>query len=153
MIIGKIPPIRYSNRKLFCELKEKAKDLDISSDEYEPGTVPNLTKSSKYDPDAWIVCNFAFPHVDDSRSKHFFLTLSFKGDDFIFGDVNLCKKVGLGERVPSGTLFLVDPRITHWLYHRDWVTNKFWIGLQWDIPIKGWRKRVKAITSNLINFR
>lgn len=153
MIIGKIPSIRYSNRKLFCELREKAKDSDVSLDEYEPGTVSNLTKSSKYDPDTWIGCNFAFPHVDDPRSKIFFLTLSLKGDNFVFGDVNLYKKGGFGEKVPSGTLFLVDPRIAHWLHHRDWVTNKFWIGLQWDIPIRDWRKRVKSITDNLINFQ
>lgn len=153
MIIGNVPPIKYFNKELFSELRKTSVSVGAATSKYETGMILNLVKSPEYDPDVWVGCRFAFPHVDDWNSGRLFLTLSVSGKDFAFGDANISKKIKDSEWIPSGTLFLVNPNVIHWLHRPDdWATNKFWAGVQWEIPVKNWKKRVREITENLINF-
>lgn len=150
MKIGRIKRFpRFNNRKLVSELKKGFKERGVDSKRYKDHPELNLFKKEEYCPDSWIGCRFAFPHTDSHFGDFKFLTLVVKGDGFIFGSEEYLEEY----LVPVGTLFVVDARKSHWLYERDWKTNKFFVAVQWLIPYDEFDERSKEIIENLKGFQ
>lgn len=149
MKIGRIKRFpRFNNRKLVSELKKGFKECGIEDKRYEDYPELNVFKNEEYYPNSWIGCRFAFPHADSSFGDFKFLTLVVKGEGFIFGSEENLE----GYSVPVGTLFVVDTRKYHWLYERDWKTNKFFVAVQWLIPYDEFNERSEEIIQNLKGF-
>lgn len=148
-IIGKVSKIpRFEKRNLLKSLRDQANDFGVGLETYgKDFWIDNLFKTDQYLPDAWIGCRYAFPHTDMDK-ECYFLTLTVHGQRFQFGDKNMHSDID----VPVGSLFSVDPEVPHWLFERDWSYRKFWIGLQWDIPIDEWEEKLEKITENIIGF-
>jgi hypothetical protein len=117
----------------------------------------NLLKMHPTIHPVWIGCKAVPPHndVDFFRDK-FFLNLTISSNDHIFGDArySIANKDddnpdGFG--VPVGTIFKTDPRIVHWLFNERYSSKEIWIGVQWEIPRRSWKKDSKIIIKNLID--
>lgn len=105
----------------------------------------------------WIGAKHVPPHNDvDLFGDRCFLTLTISSNDYIFGDVKYSianKEDGNPEGfdVPIGTIFKTDPTVVHWLFNNKYSGKEIWIGIQWDIPRRSWKKDSQIIIKNLVD--
>ena len=105
----------------------------------------------------WIGAKNVPPHNDaDFFGDKYFLNLTLSSDDHIFGNAkySIENKNGNdpeGFQVPVGTIFKTDPRVVHWLFCSKPSSKYVWIGVQWDIPRRSWKKDSQIIVKNLVD--
>jgi hypothetical protein len=95
----------------------------------------------------WIACAEVWPHIDESFSLSYFINLSLKNNHEI-GDDNHEDQV-----LSIGDLFVVDPRVRHWLaphfLHVGSSGRRVpWCGLQWVVP----RHRAKVEAQRIVSL-
>lgn len=101
----------------------------------------------KIKPDCYLCADFAFPHTDVDISRKFLTLPIYQSGRYIFGDKNRDFKIEMDK------FFVVDPKITHWLYTEEWETHKKFIALQWEIDRSKFKKTVEKIVCHFgINY-
>ena len=125
---------------------EQAECLDKGLLKIHPTIVPH-----------WIGAKNVPPHNDtDLFEDKYFLNLTLSSEDYIFGDAkySIENKEDMnpeGFMVPTGTIFKTDPRIVHWLFSNKYSSKDIWIGVQWEIPRRSWKKDSQIIIKNLVD--
>jgi len=99
------------------------------------------------DATCWIGCCRANPHRDAGKGWDglVFITLSVVSEHST-GDVKL---PGDDIEVPAGSLFVIDPRVKHWLYKTHTandIDRSPWVGLQWEVP----RKKAAQVAREIV---
>lgn len=105
---------------------------------------------TRFGADCWIACCYAMPHVDTAWPDKVFLTLSVLGDrTHVVGDA---KSEQPDNVVSLGSLFVVQPLVTHWMFAREaWndTAAKPWAGLQWEVPRRHAKRKAREIVAKL----
>ena len=116
----------------------------VKRDSRDSDLTPRNGLSVPFGADCWLATRQAVPHEDDSYQGSYFLTLSIQSRHRV-GDAKACDP---GLYVPAGTLFVIDPRVVHWLFAVDaqeanaW---RSWIGVQWEVSRRGAKAKAREI--------
>jgi hypothetical protein len=100
----------------------------------------------------WIYCPFAWPH-DDSYTwpNQYFLTLVVRsGTEGRNGRHHLSDaKAKMKWRCYEGSLFVINPRVTHWLEPENNKQREPWIALQWEVNYREAKQVARDIVKRL----
>ena len=101
----------------------------------------------------WLGCRHAWPHTDDhikaTAGDVLFLSLSVVSSHE-FCDTKGYNPIWRAYPVNPGTLFVVDPRVMHWLAPRiDDGTVKPFICLQWEVARRAAKAKAREIVRDL----
>ena len=127
-------------------------DIQIPADVRKSAKHPEIIpfhRNVPFGAGSWIGCCYAWPHVDPCWDGDYFLTLTVFSDKHQIGDAASPEPL---MNVPRGTLFVVDPRVRHWLsYEPSWRTTRTapWIAVQWEVPRAKAKQLARKIVTDL----
>lgn len=109
------------------------------------------TEGVPFGADCWIMCRGAYPHEDRAGYGHPFLVTLSLTDGSSFGDIRQARAQWNTQAypVPRGTLFVVDPRVAHWLMGSGTEDAVPWVGVQWEFPRRTAARRTRELVERL----
>jgi hypothetical protein len=107
-----------------------------------------------HDVTCMLVADFAWPHTDLFWKDKYIFTLVLEGNhQFIDAKYNLAESKGTqpsvwanGCSTDRGSIFVVDPRVMHWLKPIDSMVDDIFVSLQWEVD----RKNAAEFARNLL---
>ncbi len=155
----KIPSLKRLQRgKLLQEVKDAFKEDDVWKEEAPVGHIVVWTEGTSQvaasviealpdwcqDATCALVTDYAWPHTDMYWKNKYIFTLVLEGDHQLFDTrcstiessaIKGGRRVFNNHTVP-GSVFVVDPAVTHWLKPVNPAKESIFVSLQWEIEKK-----------------
>lgn len=154
----KIPSLKRLQRgKLLQEVKDAFKEDVVWKEEAPVGHIATMRLhehvASKVmatlpdwcqDASCILIADYAWPHTDMYWKNKYIFTLVLEGDQQLFdakcasiesSDIKGGRRVFNNHTAP-GSVFVVDPAVTHWLKPVNPAKESIFVSLQWEIEKK-----------------